>query len=165
MTLKTVFLQDEIEIIRYTPSLSKPFYINMEPLSLFRRCRFAIDYLYGYHVYYLSVDNSIVGYCTITSGKNPRFWFANKNDIIIGPYYIDYKHRNKGLTTFLVDTVIHKCHPDWQRAYVYILNDNLPSIHVTKKVGGSLLFHVHNTFYRKLVKRDDGEYGVYEVRK
>ena len=133
----------------------------MEPTTLMRRIRFLIDLKYGYFVYYLQLNQELIGYCTITSGKNPRFWFANDSDIIIGPYYIDVKYRGNGYSTKLVDLVINKCDIMWNNAYAYILNTNTPSIRVIERVGGKLLFHVHNTIYRKLIKKKNGEYGIY----
>ena len=165
MILDVVYESNGFQIVKYTPSALKPFYIDMEPTTLMRRFRFLIDLKYGYSVYYLKKGEDFIGYCTITSGKNPRFWFATDDDIIVGPYYVDEKYRGNGYSTMLVDTVIHKCENHWKKAYVYILNTNIPSIKVTEKVGGRLLYHVHNTVYRKLVKRETGEYGIYEVTK
>lgn len=160
-----VYEIDGLKVLKYEPTAFKPFYIDMEPTTIMRRIRFLIDYKYGYTVYYLQKDKRLIGYCTITSGKNPRFWFANEKDIIIGPYFVEEEYRGNGYSTILVDTVIYHCEKQWEKAYVYILNSNIPSIKVTEKVGGKFLFHVHNTFYRKLVKQENGEYGVYEVRK
>lgn len=162
--MKLVYLEENIEILEYCPKFLKPFYINMEPLTLMRRFRFWIDYKYGYKVFYLKKENQFIGYCTITSGNNPRFWFADNNDIIIGPYFIEEKYRNQGYSRKLVDIVINKCGLNWRNAYIYILNDNYPSIAVAKRLGGELLFNVHNTIYRKLIKDDNGEYGVYRIR-
>ncbi len=161
--MDVVYEFDDLKVLKYQPTALKPFFIDMEPTTIMRRFRFLIDLRYGYSVYYLQKDDELIGYCTITDGKNPRFWFASENDIIIGPYYVDEKYRRNGYSTKLVDAVIHKCENDWSKAYVYILNSNIPSIRATEKVGGKLLFNVHNTIYRKLIKREDGEYGVYEV--
>lgn len=161
--LEKVCEVDGLEIVRYKPTVLKPFYLNMEPMTVMRRIRFLIDLKYGYTVYYLKKGNNFVGCCAITSGKNPRYWFASENDIIIGPYFIEDKYRGKGYCTKLVDAVINRCEKRWKQAYVYILNSNAPSIRTTKKVGGKLLFHVHNTFFRKLIKSERGEYGVYKV--
>ncbi|MBR0406934.1 MAG: GNAT family N-acetyltransferase [Clostridia bacterium] len=161
--LKPVYEVDHFRVLKYEPTALNPFYVDMEPTTIMRRLRFLIDLKYGYSVYYLEKEGIMLGYCTITSGKNPRFWFADEKDIIIGPYYIDEKYRGYGYSTKLVDIVINKCETNWEKAYVYILNSNVPSIKVTEKVGGKLIFHVHNTFYRKLIKSNNGEYGVYEV--
>ena len=136
----------------------------MEPTTVMRRLRFLIDLHYGYKVYYLKKDGKIVGYCTITSGKNPRFWFAEDNDIIVGPYFVDEEFRGQGFSTRMVDMVIHECGIDWKNAYLYILNTNKPSIRVVEKLGGNCIFYVHNTFYRKLIKKDTGEYGIYLIK-
>ena len=163
--MKKIFEENTFELFEYTPTPIKPFFIDMEPTTIMRRFRFLIDLFYGYKVYYLKKDGVIVGYCTITSGRNPRFWFAEKNDIIIGPYFVDDKYRRKGISTMMVDWVIYKGGLSWDKAYLYILNSNKPSIRVVEKLGGKLIFHVHNTFYRKLVRKELGEYGIYLIKR
>ena len=157
-------------IDEYKPTILRPFPIQMEPLTLFKRARFLIDRVFGYRVYYIRScelgdnPNKYIGYCTVTSGKNPRFFFANKKDIVIGPYYVDEKSRGKGWATKLVETVITLCEKDWENAYVMIKNSNVSSIKVTEKLGGKLIFHVHNTIFKRLKKTDKGEYGIYRIK-
>ena len=83
--MKRILEINGFELFEYTPTRLKPFYIDMEPTTIMRRFRFLIDLHYGYKVYYLKKDGVFVGYCTVTSGKNPRFWFAENEDIIVGP--------------------------------------------------------------------------------
>lgn len=161
--LENVYEFDGLKVAKYKPTALKPFYLEMEPTTILRRIRFLIDLHYGYAVYYLLNGNEFLGYCTITSGKNPRFWFANEEDIVIGPYYVDEKYRGKGYATKLVDAVINHCENDWKKGYVSIKNSNAASIKVTQRLGGELLFHVHNTKTKKLVKKETGEYGIYEI--
>ena len=158
-------IEHNIVIFKYKPSLFRPFYINMEPLTFMMRIRFLLDWYYGYYVYYLCIDNEFIGYCAITSGRNPRYWFAERGDIIIGPYFICESCRGKGYSTLMVDMVINKIQTSWNNAYLYILNTNLASIGVVKHLEGTLLFHVRNTFFRKLIKCENGEYGVYKILK
>ena len=161
--LEAIYECDGLQIVRYKPTAFKPFYIDMEPTTFLRRIRFLIDLHYGYSVYYLKKNEVFLGYCTITSGKNPRFWFANDTDIVIGPYYVDAKYRGNGYATKLVRVVINHCESDWKKSYVSIKNSNTPSIKVTEHLGGKLVFHVHNTKTKKLIKDENGEYGIYEI--
>ncbi len=161
--LETVFLIDGFEVVKYKPTALKPFYIDMERTTILRRIRFIIDLYYGYSVYYLRHDGIFLGYCTITSGKNPRFWFAGDEDIIIGPYYVDDSQRGRKYAVKLVDTVIHHCETNWRKGYVSIKNSNTASIRVTEHLGGKLIFHVHNTKLKRLVRDESGEYGIYEI--
>lgn len=163
--MRAVYEWNGLQIFRYEPKALKPFYIDMEPLAIMRRIRFWIDMRYGYAVYYLKRGEEFLGYCTITSGKNLRYWFASDGDIIVGPYYVAEQHRGHGYAAQMADAVLHHCGISWEKAYAYIRNTNLPSIRTIEKVNGKFLFHVHNTVFRRLVKTDDGEYGVYEVSK
>lgn len=163
MKLQTLLTDGDFVIEKYTPTLLRPFYIKMSHLSLPGRVRFAIDFYYGYSVYYLKKNGEYIGYCTITSGMNKRFWFATEKDIIVGPYYIDKNHRGNGYVTYLVENVIYKCHNNWENAYAYILHTNIPSIKAFSKLSGKKIFNVHNTFTRKLIQSDKGEYGIYKI--
>lgn len=154
---------DTIKIEKYKPTIWKPFLVEMEQTTILRRIRFLIDWYYGYSVYYLKEGDTFYGYCTITSGKNPRFWFANSSDIIIGPYFIEDSQRGKGYATKLVDAIINQYETNWGKAYVVIKNKNIASIKVTKHLGGELVFHVHNTLTKKLIKKDNGEYGIFVI--
>lgn len=162
--LETVCRLDDLEVIKYKPTILKPFLIDMEPTTVLRRIRFLIDWFYGYSVYYLKKESVFLGYCTVTSGKNPRFWFSEDCDIVVGPYYIEDKYRGKGYATKLVNAVITHCEKGWKKAYLYIKNSNQASIKVVEHLGGQFLFHVHNTRTKKLVKTDSGEYGIYMIR-
>lgn len=161
--LETVYESDGLRVAKYAPTALKPFYVDMEPTTLLRRLRFLIDLHYGYSVYYLMEGEAFLGYCAITSGKNPRFWFAGDGDIIVGPYFVDKGCRGRGLATALVDIVLKHCETDWRRAFVSIKNSNAASIRVTEKLGGRLLFHVRNTRLKRLVKSESGDYGIYEI--
>ena len=154
---------DAWELWKYNPGVFKPFMINMEPLSLLARIRFLIDYCYGYEVFYIKKQDTYIGYCTLTSGKNPRYWFANGDDIIIGPYYVDEKYRGQGFCRSMVQASLYATASEWNNAYLYIKNTNMPSIKVALSIGAEWVFNVHNTVTRKLVKDDAGEYGVYRV--
>lgn len=97
----------------------------------------------------------------MTSGKNPRFWFAQSDDIIIGPYYVNPKERGKGYATKMVDAVVNHSKLEWKTGYVVIRNNNPSSIYVTQNVGGKFLFYVHNTKTKRLIKNPNGECGIY----
>jgi len=161
--IENVYTNEEFQIIKYKPNLVKPFYIEMEPTTILRRVRFFIEYIYGYNVYYLKKENTFIGYCTITSGRNPRFWFANKKDIIIGPYFILEKQRGNGYAKKMVSTIINFCETNWQNGYVIIKKNNIPSISVTEMVDGELMFYVHNNVVKKLIRKESGEYGIYKI--
>ena len=50
--MKEVYNGEWFRILEYVPTISKPFYLNMEPMNIVKRARFAIDWLFGYKVYY-----------------------------------------------------------------------------------------------------------------
>ena len=162
--LKVVFSKNNLDLLLYKPSIVHPFYGHMEHLSLFRRIRFLIEYFYGYDVYYLRSGKELIGYCTVSSGKNKRYWFATINDIMIGPYFIKKNYRGQGLSFILLDMVLNDANLVFDYAYDYINESNAPSIKATQSVGGIKLFNVSiNIFTRQMKKTKNGQYGVYRI--
>lgn len=159
--LEKVWSKEGFVFYKYHPTVFKPFWKNLEPLTLLKRVRFFVDAIYGYSVYYMAIDKEIIGYCTITSGKNKRYFFARKNDILIGPYFVKEEHRGHGYAKLMVRSVITDIHKNWQNGYLYIKRSNASSIAVAKSIGAEFLFYSRNTKTRKLVKDDRGEFGIY----
>ena len=75
--LECVYSNEEFQILKYKPSLMQLFYIDMEPMTLKRRIRFMVDYIYGYSVYYLKKCGG---------GRNHRILHSNqwkKSEILV----------------------------------------------------------------------------------
>ena len=135
-------------------------------MSVFKRIRFLIEYFYGYSVYYLWNGFDYIGFCTVSSGKNKRYWFADKNDIIFGPYFIKKEYRGRGYSTLLIYQVLYCAGINYNNAYDYINANNIPSIRVTERLGGKKIFNVSiNILTRKMKKTSNGQYGIYRISK
>ena len=167
--MKEVYNGEWFRILEYVPTISKPFFFFLEPMNIGKRARFAIDWLFGYKVYYFSLKNigggqdSIVAYCTVTSGENPRYFFAKKDDIIIGPYFTKPEHRGKGIAGTLVRTVAMELETNWNNAYAYIWNTKKASRKIMESMDGELVMYVHNNKMHRLVESVTGEYAVYRI--
>lgn len=167
--MKEVYNGEWFRILEYVPTILNPFYLNMEPMNIGKRARFAIDWLFGYKVYYYSLKNigggqdSIVAYCTVTSGENPRYFFAKKNDIIIGPYFTKPEYRGNGIAGTLVRTVAMELETNWNNAYAYIWKTKNASRRIMASMGGELVMYVHNNKMHRLVESVTGEYAVYRI--
>lgn len=160
----TVYENGEIVLREFKPSMVQLFYLDMEPLTVLKRIQFLIDSVYGYTVYYLYIDGEPVGYCTITSGKNSRYTFASDKDIMIGSYFVKDECRGKGYASALVKLVISECKTEWDKGFLYIKNKNVPSIHVAQNIGAKFIFHARNTRLRKLIRDENGEFGIYMLQ-
>jgi GNAT superfamily N-acetyltransferase len=98
---------DGLLYYKYTPSIFRPVYVNLEPLSLRRRVRLLMAHFAGYTVYYIAEGNEYVGYCVVQSGSDKRYIFATKEDIIVGPYFIREDYRGKKLSVSLLKYVLY----------------------------------------------------------
>lgn len=161
-----VHQENELSFYRYKPSIFKPFYKNLETLSLRRRVRLLLAYFYGYEVYYIKLGDDYAGYCLVQNGRDRRYnMFATEKDIIVGPYFISENHRGKRLSIILLEYVLKKSRLDFKNAYDYIHKDNIPSIRASESVGFEYYSDANiSTLLRsiELAKRDEGEYIVFK---
>lgn len=163
---KMKLIRDEghVKLYEYKPTLIKPLAINFEKMRFIRRLRFLYEYMHKghYSVYYLMIDDSFVGHCVITPGGR-RLWLSGKDDIVIGPYFIDESYRGHGYAQVLLALTLKYCPYNYRRAYDWIEESNVASIKTSEACGmrqeGSRLNVVGLT--RKLVEANDGEDIVY----
>lgn len=162
--MELLYEKNNTKLYVFNPTVRRLFMNNMEPLHLPRRFRFILELHYGYKVYYLEKDKEIIGYCTVSNGKNPRYQFADENDIIFGPYFIKEEKRGNGYSEELLRIVLFEIGLEYKNAYDYIDKKNIPSIKVTEKIGGKKIGSVRiNEVTRRMTNDKDGRYGIYRV--
>jgi RimJ/RimL family protein N-acetyltransferase len=152
----------------YKPSITKPFYINMESLSLRRRIRLLMAYFAGYEVYYVAIGKEFIGYCLVQSGSDRRYTFATKEDIIVGPYFIREDYRGKKLSISLLKYVLYTAETNFKNAYDYIHKDNIPSIKASKAVGFKYMSGAKISKLTRQISLCDsntGEYLIFRLSK
>ncbi len=133
--MKEVYRSKAYTFYEYKPTVLRPFYMELEKLYLKRRLRLAIAYFSGYKVYYVKENERYVGYCVVSQGGASRYWFSNKADIIVGPYYICPEYRGRKLSELMLDVVLNRLNIDYACAYEYIAKNNRPSIKAAKSIG------------------------------
>jgi RimJ/RimL family protein N-acetyltransferase len=152
----------------FRPTLLKLFYVNLEKLYLRKRLRFYLAYFTGYSVYYMKCEDEYVGYCVIANGKASRYRFADKDDIIIGPYYICDKFRGKKLSIFMIDTLLNQIGLQYKNAYDYIAKKNIPSIKASERVGFRYMSDATLSRFSRQIRLCDegcGDYLIYRFSK
>ncbi len=132
--LTLILKKDDYEVYVFKPKIFE-LYLKFEKVSFLRKIRFLLSLFYGYKIYYLLKDTIIIGYCFVFDGTNPRYKFADKNDIIVGPYYIKENYRGNNLSSFLLDIVLKKSGLKYENAYDYIHVNNIASKKTSEKVG------------------------------
>lgn len=162
MRLKKVSDKGSYEIYQYSPTLFKPFYVELEKVSLRRRIRFMIAFFVGYSVFYLVKDGRYAGYCLVQSGKDSRYKFATENDIIVGPYYISEQYRGQKLSIELLKFILNDSDLNYNNAYDYIDKENLPSLKASKAVGFKHMTDANVTKYTRRLKicKNKGQYAI-----
>ena len=162
-TMRCVYKKENIELHEYVPTLFSPLYCNFEPMSLVRRARFLFDYLHKgrYRVYYLKIDNDIVGYCYIAPGGR-RLNCSTNDDIVVGPYYIKEQYRGKGLSEILIKASLENNSYTYSVAYEWVLKKNIPSIKACEACG-FIKYGELNVVgkMRRLVEVSDGKYIIF----
>lgn len=134
--MKRIISNGGISLYEYTPSITRPLYMRFEKMTFSRRIRLLLEFLHNgsYTVYYLAVDDVLVGYCVVAGGGR-RLKTSVPLDIVLGPYYIDTKQRGKGYSKILIRMVLDYRKGTYQFAYDYIDKTNLPSIKASEACG------------------------------
>ena len=108
-------------------------------------------------VYYLVVDGVIIGYNIIAPGGR-RLKCSTPNDIVVGPLFVDPVCRGRGYSTILMKLPLLYSPYDYERAFDWIEESNIPSIKASKACGfkeyGRLTV---KGFFRRLVEDKNGD--------
>lgn len=159
---------DGLTYYEYKPSIIRPFYINMEPISLRRRVRLLMAYFVGFKVYYIAEGQEYIGYCLVQSGSDRRYTFATNEDIIVGPYFIREDCRGKKMSISLLKYVLDTAETNFKNAYDYIHKDNMPSIKASKAVGFKYMSGAKISKLTRQISLCDsntGEYLIFRLSK
>ncbi len=163
--LSLKYSTDNYCIYQYQPKRSKLFYKNLEPLTLKKWFRFQLELIKGYTVYYMVVSDEIVGSCVVSRGGG-RYSFAEKKDIVIGPYFVCPEHRGHGYASVMVDDVLNHLGIEYEYAWDWIRKDNYASIKTTERNGFEQVYEADVVgFTRKIVLTDKGQGGWYIYKK
>lgn len=164
--LKQISQEGEYTLYEYSPSLLKLYYVDFEPMPLFRRGRLTIEYLHKghYKVYYLSINGSLVGHCLVAPGGR-RLRCSSDNDIVLGPYFIEESERGKGYSEKLIALTLQYYTGEYRYAFDYIKKSNVPSIRASLKCGFEKVGELNKVgLLHKLTQvEEDGEYEIYRV--
>ncbi|QKY70307.1 hypothetical protein [Lentibacillus sp. CBA3610] len=166
--MQKVFEQGDISFYEYTPTIFKPFYVNLEPLTLKRRLRLLMAYFSGFKVFYLKYQGEYAGYCLVQSGRDNRYKFASKKDIMVGPYFICEGYRGKKLSVTLLEFILKRSNLEFANAYDYIQKDNIPSIKASEAVGFKYFSDANLSRYvRSIILCDSGQgdFVIYKYTK
>ena len=149
---------NQFSLYEYKPSLLHPLAIDFEPLRTVRCFRFWFELLKGgYTVYYLTVGEVVAGHCVVTPGGR-RLKVSAKEDIVLGPYFIDPQYRGKGYSKILLRLVLEYCSYPFKVAYDFIYEKNEASIGCTRSVGFEPFGRLYvSRWLRRLVITDQGD--------
>lgn len=87
-----------------------------------------------YQVIYMVRNNAFVGHLVVGRGGS-RIAMSTKDDIVIGPIWVVPSQRSNGYASRGIDFVLHNLDVDYNYAYEYIENTNIPSIRTVQKNG------------------------------
>jgi len=149
-------------IYEFNPSPRRLFYKKMGNSSIQNRIRFLLEFVKGYKVYYLIIEKNIVAYCVISKGGG-RYSFARKEDIVVGPYFVEKEERGKHYSEILVSELVLYDGIQYNDAYDWIRKTNIPSLRCSDNVGFKIIgtADVVKPFRRILLRKDgSGEYYI-----
>ena len=166
--LKLVYQDKELELYQFEPIFFRLFNYNLQSHSLVTKIRYMIDYLHKgrYVIYYLFFNENLIGECVITPGGR-RLKYASKKDVVVGgPYYIIPEQRGKGFSEVLIKLSLQHCKYDWENAFDYIKNDNIPSIKTTLKCGFKKVGEININKFTHVMReaKNGGRFSVYRLK-
>lgn len=149
MKRATLFSDGAYHIDLAYPHIGDLFPSSLVKLNLHEAIRWLIQLPFGYRVYCLFDGNTEIGYYAVGGGGNPRYPFAGRPDIILGPMYIEPAYRGKGLASLLRKKACEH-EKGYRSAISFIKHDNTPSI---KSVLSSGFHYVSDCSYTKYTRR------------
>lgn len=126
--LTLISARDGMKLYFYKPTIFHPLLKEFAPMLKNRRLRFLRNYFRPgkYSVYYLEVNEELVGMCVVTPGGPGLKLKCTKEDIVLGPDYIKPEQRGKGYAKTLLRWVL-EMHPKYDYAYAIVSNSNKAS--------------------------------------
>lgn len=102
------------------------------------------------------------GYCIVSNGRNFRYRFSDKEDIIFGRYYIIPEFRGQGLGVKMIKRVLDKTDFDYRKAYAYVHKGNNASHSTVQRLGCNKVGNLRKIGkMRKIIVSSEGEYTLY----
>lgn len=134
--MRKVVEDGEYVLWKYTPTLFRPLFGNMDQPSYTRRIRLLLEHLGkdSYKVYYLEVNGMLLEYNIFTQ-EGRRLKCKTRNDLVSGPSYVLPEHRGDGYIGILMKMVFKYCCKGYDDVYAWISKDNVASIKAYLKVG------------------------------
>lgn len=116
-------------------------------------------------MYYLAVDDTIVGHCVVTPGGR-RLKMSTKEDIVLGPYFVDFRYRGKGYAKVIVRMTLEYCTYKYKLAFDWINEHNIPSIKTSENLGMKEVGRLYiKGLMRNLIEDPNGDNRIYRYEK
>lgn len=137
---------DELDFFQYKPSFGRWFFKDWkgymedsEKQTNRQRIRMLLEWLWGgYRIYYVSLRDEIVGYVLVAPGGR-RLTCSEKDDIVLGPYYILKEKRGLGIMPRILTAVLRDLQIPFKNAYCYIKKSNAASLRAASKCGFEII--------------------------
>lgn len=143
---------EETVYIKYTKG---PIF-NMVPtklrkFTLHEFIRWFMQLPFGYIVGTMFVNEVEIGYTFLSHGGNPRYPFASRKDLVIGPYFILPEYRGHNYAAQMLDKCLSEIGV-LHNAWVFIDLTNLASIKTAEAVGFEYAGDVKYSKYLRILK-------------
>ncbi len=161
--MRLLWKKEDLSFYIYDPTPFRLLYRHFERMTVPRRVRLLLEYFAKgkYKVFYLAKDGVPVGHCVVAPGGR-RLKSSSREDIVLGPYFVDPAFRGNGYAKLLIGAVLRDGGLSYRYAYDYIKKSNLPSVKATLANGFTLCGELDiEGFFHKLTEREGGDYDIY----
>ncbi len=161
--MRLLWKKEDLSLYIYDPTPFRLLYRHFERMTVPRRVRLLLEYFAKgkYRVFYLAKDGVPVGHCVVAPG-NRRLKTSGKEDIVLGPCYVDPAFRGNGYAKLLIGAALHDGGLSYRYAYDYIKKSNIPSIKATLANGFAPCGELDiEGFFHTMIERESGAYNIY----
>jgi RimJ/RimL family protein N-acetyltransferase len=153
----------------YSPTLFNPLYPRFERTNIVRRIRLMLQCIKkgSYKVYYLTVNNELVGCCAVVPGGR-ALKECTENDVVLEFLYVDPKFRRNGYSKDILKLTLEFTTIFYENTYALVYRGNLPSCYALETCGFQLCGWCNVTKYlRRIVVKPEGQNGskIYKLSK
>lgn len=156
----------EVFYEKFIPAPLHQFRENYTKMTIRKRIRFLLQSIKGSVIYYMKINNQVVGYVVLEMGGGVRYPFTKKNDWIISPYVINPLERGKGYGTRLLNDLKNNIHPHL-KGYIWaeVRVGNIASIKAMEKANYEFISYaaIQGVFRTYVMKSEKSEYMMFRI--
>lgn len=155
--------QDGCTVSVFEPNLFRVIPQNSGNLETERgvKLRFLYRLLIGYRIYLMRRDDEFIAYVMFQKGRIARYPFVEKGMLLMGPYFVNEKHRGHAYAKKLLEIALEHI-GKYRAVFAWIVSDNEPSRRTVSNVGFSRVGWLNTSGVKKAVTQTPTKHELWK---